>query len=199
MLAASPAWAEQPAESHLLAGVDHFRDERFELALVELKVAQKLGARGEVDWYVAATLTKLHRVGEALEAFAAARDEAPDAGDPLLDYYQAIACYEARLLVCADSLLANVEAGAGPRVAGQARKVRADIAAVLASEPPASAVDACLAQGRDALTAGRRPLAALYFEEARALARRRTDGHGLKPATEGLGAARATTTPGKRP
>lgn len=192
--AATLAFADEPpGDSHLVAGVDAFRAQRFDTALVEFKVARTLGARGEVAWYIAATLTKLHRSEEALEAFAAARTEAPEAGDALLDYYEAMACYEAQLFLCADALLARVEAGAGPRVAGQAKKVRADIAAALALEPPVAAIDACLMDGRRALAEARTSLAALRFEEARALAGRRVDGHGRPQALAGLDAARAAT------
>jgi len=178
LLATTVSGVAQADESHLLAGIEHFRGGRFEPALIELKVSRQLGTRGDIDWYIAAALTKLHRVDEALEAFATARANAPDAGDPLLDYYHAMACYEARLLLCADGLLARVEAAAGPRVASQARKVRADIAALLRGEPPASAIDACLTTGREAASAGRVALAATYFREAGALAARRADGHG---------------------
>lgn len=202
LLATTVSGAARADDSHLLAGIEHFRSGRFEPALVELKVSRQLGTRGDIDWYIAAALTKLHRVDEALEVFAAARASAPDAGDPLLDYYHAMACYEARLLLCADGLLARVEAAAGPRVASQARKVRADIAAVLRAEPPASAIDACLATGREAASAGRAALAAIYFREAGALAARRADGHGGRAAaalleTSPRGAVPPPGPPGK--
>ncbi|WP_309889753.1 hypothetical protein [Archangium sp.] len=113
--------AATPSDStpHLLQGARHFREGRFSNALVEFKVAQRLGTDGEADWYIAASLVKLGRSEEALEAFAAAQKRAPDARDALLDYYHALACYDVKLYLCADTLLDAVGEASGPRVGEQ--------------------------------------------------------------------------------
>ena len=108
-------------EDHLLAGAQLFRERRFQEAYVEFMVASRLGAGGDADWYAAATLVKLQRPEDALEGFAAAERAAPSAADPLLDYYRALACYDARLFLCADALLDGVGDRTGPRISAQAR------------------------------------------------------------------------------
>lgn len=179
-------------DEHVLAGARYFREGRFEEAYVEFSVARRLGAGGEAAWYEAASLVKLKRPEEAVEAFAAAEQAAPAARDALLDYYRALACYDARLFLCADRLLASVERQAGPKVAGHARKLRADIAgAVTAAEPPTGSIDWYQQRGLAALRGGRRALAAAYFGEAADLARLRADQHGHQEALAGLEAARA--------
>src|SRR5258708_20102539 len=85
------------ADEHLLAGARFFRAGEFARALVEFRVAEKLGGPGEPSWYAAAALVKLGRPEEALEAFAQAEKVAPAARDALLDYYRALACYDAPL------------------------------------------------------------------------------------------------------
>src|SRR5438128_4902456 len=119
--------AASGADEHLLAGARFFRAGEFFKALVEFRVAEKLGGPGEPSWYAAAALVKLGRAEDALEAFAQAEKVAPAARDALLDYYRALACYDARLYGCAAKLFEQVGDGSGPRIAGQARKARADI------------------------------------------------------------------------
>lgn len=160
---------------HLLAGASHFREGRFAAALVEFRVAERGGAGGEATWYVAASLVKLGRAEEALEAFARAWAAAPDARDALLTYYEALACYEARLYLCADALLAQVGKAGGPHVSAQAARVRGDIARALASEPSHTVIDWYLARASEAQAAGRDALAARYRAEAANLAARRAD------------------------
>jgi hypothetical protein len=178
-------------DEHLLAGARLFREGRFQEAYVELSVAQRLGEGGEAAWYVAAALVKLKRPEEALEAFDAASVSAPDARDALLDYYRALACYDARLFLCADRLLASVEKGAGPKVSSQARKLRAEIAAAVSGrEPPVGAIDWYHARGTAALSASQAALAVAFFTEAADLARLRADHYRLAEAGAGLDAAR---------
>jgi len=181
LLVAFGARAESGADAHLLAGADHFRAGRFEEALVEFQVAGRLGAPAEAGYYAAAALTKLQRPEEAIEAFA----KAP-AGtlDPLLGYYQALAFYDARLYLLADHLLEPVAARAGPRIAAQARKMRADIAALFEGEPDKTAIDWYHARGAAAAKEGKPALAAAYFDEAAALALKRADRHRLAEARE---------------
>src|SRR5512142_966951 len=100
------ATGSPPADAHVLEGARLFRENQFAEALVEFRMAERLGspdARG----YVAATLVKLARPQDALELFE--EPSAPPPGtDPLLDYYHARACYDLRLYLCADGLLAGV-------------------------------------------------------------------------------------------
>jgi tetratricopeptide (TPR) repeat protein len=182
------AAAPPDATPHLLQGARHFREGRFANALVEFKVAQRLGTGGEADWYIAASLVKLGRSEEALEAFAAARKAAPDARDALLDYYQALACYEAKLYLCSDSLLDAVGDASGPRIGEQVRKLRADIAALFRSAPTPASIDWYHQRAAQARAAGRPVLAARYLEEAARLAERREDRYRLAEARAGRGA-----------
>lgn len=188
-LFAPPAICGEPAP-HLLSGARHFREGRFESALVEFQVARQLGARGAVQWYLAATLTKLGRPEAAIETFVAAAEEAPAERDALLGYYWAIACYEAKLLHCASARLEEVEREAGPRISELAKRVRAEITAVLGREPPSSAIDGCLSRGSEAMKRGRPAVAVAYFEEAKHLAALRPDRHRAGEATSLLAEAR---------
>ncbi len=167
------AWAGEP--THLERGAAHFRAGRFDEALVELKVAARLGEGGEAQWYVAAVLQKLSRTEEALDAFGRAAAEFPAAEDALLDYYRALACYEAQLLRCTDRLLERVEREAGPKIAGQARELRARLAPVLQQEPPKEAIDVLAARATAARRQDRPYAAAAFAQEGAALARARPD------------------------
>lgn len=186
-IAAGPA-----ADEHLLAGAGAFRGGRFDAALVEFRVAERLGAP-EAGAYAAAALVKLGRPEEALEAFASS----PPGGDGLLDWYRAQACYDARLYVCADRLLSRFT-GAGPKAAAEAARLRAEIARVLAPEPARASIDWYLARCHDRRAEGRAALAALYCREAADLGARRPDRHGVAQANAGL-ARREPAAPGGAP
>src|SRR6516225_9338445 len=166
LLLTSGAIAATGAEEHLLAGARFFKEGRFAEALVEFRVAQKAGSEDAL-WYVGATLQKLGRCEEALEAFAAAD---PTSHDALLDYYRALACYDARLYLCADKLLASVRDRSGPRIAALVQEVRAKIAVALSGGPSTDAIDWYHQRAGEALGQGRKLLAAAYLEEAQALA-----------------------------
>lgn len=169
-----------PADGHLIAGASAFREGRFDQALVEFRVAQKLGA-ADAAAYAAAALVKLGRPEEALDAFGL--DASP--GDPLLDYYRAMACYDAKLYHCADRLLAGVASQGGPGMSEQAARTRAAIAAILGAEPSTETIDWYLARCTGAGSARPR-LAAAYCTEAADLATRRADAYGKARAKEGL-------------
>jgi hypothetical protein len=174
------------ADGHVLAGARLFREGRWAEALVEFRVAERLGAI-DARGYAGATLVKLGRAEEAIEAFEA--PDAPAAGrTPLLDYYHAQACYEARLYLCADRLLAGVGERTGPRIGGEAAKARAAIAAMLATEPRAEAVDWYLARCEAAAREDRAVLARAFCAEAKGLGARRTDRHGVSVAEARLAA-----------
>ena len=176
-------------EAHLLAGAKAFREGQFGAALVEFRVAEKLGAP-DAGAYAAAALVKLGRVEEAVEAFGAAR---PAEGDPLLDHYRAMACYQAQLYLCADRLLEGVAARGGPAMAEQATRTRAAIAEILKAEPSKETVDWYLARCQD-LARDRPFLAAAYCGEASGLGRRRADGYGRADADAALAPLRRKGT-----
>lgn len=164
------------AEEHLLRGAAEFRERRFEAALVEFRVAGRLGAPG-AEGYAASALVMLERPEEALEAFAAA----PPDGDALLAWYHALALYQARLYTAASRALAAIDVG-GPRVAAEVAKLRAATARVIAAEPSVSTVDWYQARCEERRAAGRTVLAALYCREAAELGARRRDQHGVARA-----------------
>jgi tetratricopeptide (TPR) repeat protein len=155
------------AESHLLAGAAHFRAERYDAALVEFRVAEKLG-ESEAAGYAGAALVKLERFEEAVETF----ETAGDGGLPLHDYYRALACYGARLYTCADRLLANLGDRSGPRIAEQARAIRAELAPALAAPPSETTLAWYRTRCEARRAEGRPALAAAYCREADALATR---------------------------
>jgi hypothetical protein len=173
--------ADAKAGPHLLAGADAFRNERYREALVEFRVAQRLGST-DAGPYAAAALLKLGRAEEAVEAFRAA----PGSGDALLDYYHAVACYEARLYLCADRLLASVGARSGPRIAEEAARMRALIASELAAEPPRTSIDWYLAGCAERRDGGRPALAQAFCHEAVGLAERRADRYRFAEASSTL-------------
>ncbi len=173
------------ADEHVLAGARLFRADRYAEALVEFRVAERLGS-SEAAGYAAAALVKLGRSEEAVEAFAALEPIAAGRRDALLDFYHAVACNEARLYLCADRLLAGVGARAGPRIGEHARKMRAAIEGLLASEPSQDALDWYLARCDAARRGGHALLARAYCEEAAGLASRRRDGYRRSEALASL-------------
>jgi hypothetical protein len=178
--------ASTGADEHVLAGARLFREGRWAEALVEFRVAERLGSAG-ARGYAGAALVKLGRAEEAVEAFEGPGAPVPGR-DPLLDYYHAQACYDARLYVCADRLLAGVGERTGPRIGAEAAKARAAIAALLGAEPKADAVDWFLARCEDTARTGRDVLARAFCEEAKALGERRRDRHGVALAESRLSA-----------
>jgi tetratricopeptide (TPR) repeat protein len=182
------------AGEHLLAGATAFREGKFAAALVEFRVAERLGA-DEARPYAGATLVKLGRHEEAIEAFGPA--PAPDE-DALLSWYRALALRAAGLLATADAALASIGDRSGPRIAGEVARLRAELAAALGQAPPAEKIDAALARGTALRGAGRLALSAAHYREAAALAARRPDRHRhdeAARASEELGALAARRKP----
>ncbi|HZA51228.1 MAG TPA: hypothetical protein VE549_10835 [Myxococcaceae bacterium] len=167
--------AGSAADAHLLAGAKHFRDGRFAEALVEFRVAERLGAEGEAVWYTAAALLKLGRAEDAVENFLRAQEVASGVGDSLLEYYRAMAMYEARLYLSADRILGRLAAEVGPRIAEQVREVRGRVATALSSVPDTAAIDWYLDRAQRAVREDRGRLAKAYVDEAQALSSRRQD------------------------
>lgn len=189
-----------PVTDHMLAGAQYFRDERYAEALVAFRAAEKsTGGDAGAAWYVAATLVKLKRPEEALIEFARAETVAPQERDGLFDYYRALACYDARLYLCADRLLASIGSDYGPRIAAQARQIRGELQAVVSTAPSTAAIDWYHRQAQTALKGDRLALAAAYYEEAAALAALRTDAHRRAEALAGLARARRPTAARRGP
>jgi len=164
--------ASGSADEHLLQGARAFRAGRYAEALVEFKVAEKLGAGQDARAYAGAALVKLDRPEEAVELFGAR-----PGNDPVLEFYRALACYQARLFTCADRALEAATGRFGPRVAEEARALRAQIQKTLSGEIQPQVVDWYLRRGEDALKARQLVLGLLYAEEARALGGRREGCH----------------------
>jgi tetratricopeptide (TPR) repeat protein len=190
-LFASAARADEALE-HLRAGGSAFREGRFDRALVEFRVAEQQGAGGEAAWYVGAALLKLGRADEAVERFDAAERAAPGGRDVVLDFYRASACYEARLYLTADRLLAGIGERAGPRLAAEAQRLRDRIAALFTAPPAESVIDWYQAQAALEHRNGRLALARAYYLEAAALSERRPSAYRAADAAAGLQAVSAT-------
>jgi hypothetical protein len=171
-------------DDHVVSGARLFRDGRYAEALVEFQVARRLGAP-DAAAYAAASLVKLGHPEEALEAFVAA---GPAGGDALLDYYRALAYHGARLYAGADAILAGIGERAGPKLAGQASRIRADLAPRLAAPPDPATLAWYRRRCEELRRAGRTALAELFCEEAAARERR--------AAAAGGGRARAAPVEG---
>ena len=159
-LAAALALSSTPGEAHLLEGARRFREERWEEALVEFRVAARLGEPG-AGAYAGAALVKLRRWDEAIEAFG------PDgpARDALMDYYRALACHGAGLYACADAILSTIGERAGPRLSSQAAEIRAALAPVLSAPPAAPVLEALSERCETFRRRGRDALASAYCRE----------------------------------
>jgi tetratricopeptide (TPR) repeat protein len=186
LLLAVPARAQSSADDHLLAGAQYFHQERYPEALVEFRVADRMAPAGGASWYVASTLVKLKRPEEAIIVFARAEASAPADRDALLDYYHALACYDAKLYGCADRLLGGLGGQAGPRIAAQAQKIRTDLALLIAATPSTGTVDWYHNRGANTEKAGQLALAVSYYDEALRLSSLRTDGYRRMEASAAL-------------
>ncbi len=175
------------AAEHLLAGAGLFRAGRFSEALVEFRVAERLGDP-EAARYAGVALVKLGRDAEAIEALGEPQADE----DPLMAWYRALAHHAAGLAGEADRLLAALGGRAGPRVAEQAARLRADLAARLARVPDREEVDAAASRCA-AARLGRLPrFTAAVCRDAAEVAARRADGHRLAETRAGLPAREPT-------
>ena len=168
-------------DGHVLEGARLFRENRFAEALVEFRMAERLGspdARGYVGRHPGQALPPA-RTRWSCSSFPV---RAGAGADPLLDYYHARACYDLRLYLCADDLLAGVGSRTGPRIGEQADQIRRDIAAALLHEPAPDQVGWYLARSRAHAAAGRLVLARAFAREARSLGSRRADRQGVAEA-----------------
>ncbi len=179
------------AGEHLLAGARLFREARYAEALVEFRVAQRLGSP-DAAGYAGAALVKLGRPEEAFEAFGGA--DAPRR-DALLDYYRAIAAFDARLYATAERLLSSGIDRPGPRVADEVARLRADLATVLAATPAPANIDWYLERCAATRAERRLLLSRAFCAEATALAQRRPDHYRLDEARRGAAAAPTGSAP----
>src|SRR5262249_56097735 len=122
------------------AGGEGFGAEAEEKGLVECGVGEELGC-AQASWYAAASLLKLGRADDAVEAFVLAERSTRTAGDSLLEVYRGQACYAARLYACADRWFESASASAGPRLTPQLKALRAAIQEALQPGQLAPAVD----------------------------------------------------------
>jgi tetratricopeptide (TPR) repeat protein len=149
---------------HLLLGVRAFKAERYDEALVELRVvARAPDAPADLAFYLGPTLFKLQRYDEALAVFAASR-AAPDA---LTDFYRGQTYYQLRLFRKARAVFGDLRArGLGPALHDAAGRYIALVDAVYHTPPSAGSIDYYLAEGIE--RAARDPVvAAEYLDEAR--------------------------------
>jgi hypothetical protein len=183
------ALTSAPAERHLLDGARHFREARFAEALVEFRMAAKLGER-EAAGYAGAALVKLERWEEAVEAFG----PVPAERDALLDWYRALALDGAGLHASADALLATLSDRSGPRLAAQAAELRSRHPSRIAAARAGGAAGALRARSAQLRAEGRTALADAMGAEAVLLER-------LDPpaARAPQGPAPARPAPGGRP
>lgn len=188
---ASTVAAEPSADEHLLVGARAFRTGDFSRALVEFRVAQKLGGDAEVHWYIGAALVKLERYEEAVESLGVLAELMPERRDPLFDYYRATACYGARLYVCAAGLLDAAIATGGPAVVQQARELKERLVPVLVEPPDKRSIDWYHQRAATAAAAERRVLMKANLSEAIVLGRRRTDAYRVAEAERKLSAGKA--------
>ena len=186
------ALSSSPAERHLLEGASHFRAARWAEALVEFRMAAKLGER-DAAAYAGAALVKLERWDEAIEAFG----PSPAGRDALLDWYRALALEGAGLLASADALLATVSGRGGPRLSAQAEELRQALRPRIAAARAGGVAEALRARCARLREEGRSALAEATCAEAALLDRQ--DG---APAPAGPPAGPAAPTvppPGARP
>jgi len=147
----------------------------------------------EASWYSAASLLKLGRAEDAVEAFVLAERSSRAGGDALLEVYRGQACYAAQLLLCADRWFESAEARAGPRLAPQLRALRTAIREALRPDQIEPAVDRFLDRA-SALQRTRPALAFAFAEEASALAGRSPARHRQAEAMALTGRLVAPTT-----
>ncbi|MGZ5959400.1 MAG: hypothetical protein ACXWLI_13365 [Myxococcaceae bacterium] len=174
LLAAEPG-PPPASEPHLVAGAEAFRAEAYAQALVEFRVAETLGS-AEARWYVAASLLKLGRAEDSVEAFVLAERSSRSSGDALLEVYRGQACYAARLYLCADRWFESAASRAGPRLAPQLASLRAGIREALRPDQLGSAIDGLMARAA-AVSRSRPALAFALADEAVALSARAPDRH----------------------
>jgi len=148
---------------HLMAGVQAFKDGRYEEALVELRVvANAPDAPPDLAFYLGPTLVQLGRDDEAIDVFLgskASRDE-------LTDFYLGEAYYHLKLYRKARAVFAGLRSrGLGPVLEQGAARYVASIDAVYQQPPRGETIDYYVAQAHE--RANDPILAAELLDEAR--------------------------------
>lgn len=187
MVALVSASALAQSDAHVLAGAKAFRAGEWAAALVEFRVAIKLGAPASVRWYEGAALARAERFEEAVGSFELAFEQAPGSRDPLLDYYRALSCFELRLWGCVVEVTAELERTGGPRVQQQVKVMAGEAKLLLAVEPPREVIDACFTRSR---LAGSPALGRAWLKEAVRLGKRRGDTFRVSEAEQALSGAK---------
>ena len=196
--AGGPARADSSTTTrHLLAGVQAFQNGAYEEALVELRVvARAADAPADLAFYLGPTLYKLGRYREALAVFLGS-SAAPD---ELTTLYVGETYYQLGLYRKARVVFAGLHArGLGPVIDEAAVRYVAAIDLAYREPPTAQAIDAYIAQARDA--ARDLAVSAEILEEARAVealatARHRHDEIAIALATTWNAIGRAKDTIG---
>jgi tetratricopeptide (TPR) repeat protein len=187
VLASLGAFAQAGADAHVLSGARAFRNGEWAAALVEFRVALKLGAPASVRWYEGAALARSERFEEAVGSFELAFEQAPSARDPLLDYYRALSCFELQLWGCVVEVTSELERTGGPRVQQQVKVMAGEAKQLLSTEPPPAAIDACFTRSR---AAGSPSLSRAWLREAVRLGKRRADAFRVNEAEQALSGAK---------
>jgi hypothetical protein len=171
---------------HLLQGVRAFKAERYDEALVELRVvARAADAPADLAYYLGPTLYKLRRYDEALAVFVASR-AAPDA---LTDFYLGQTYYQLRLFRKARSVFTELRArGLGPALDEAAGRYLSLVDATYQAPPPAGSIDYYVSEGV-ARAASAPAVAAEYLDEARQVEALAREPHRHLEIVEALAAA----------
>jgi len=177
----------QDGDAHVLAGARAFRAGQWADALVEFRVALKLGAPASVRWYEGAALARAGRFEEAVGSFELALETSPSGRDPLLDYYRALSCFELRLWGCVVEVTSELERSGGPRIQQQVKAMATEAQQLLSLEPPREVIDACFTRARAATSPS---LGRAWLREAARLGRRRADAFRVEEAERAAAAAK---------
>lgn len=131
--------ADDATTRHLLSGVRAFREQRYEDALVELKVVAKSpDAPSDLAFYLGPTLYKLGRYREALDVFVMS----PAARDPLTDFYLGETYYQLRLFRKARTVFAGLRSrGLGPTLDAAAARYVSAVDAAFVNAPSDATID----------------------------------------------------------
>jgi hypothetical protein len=177
---------EATTARHLLQGVRAFKAERYDEALVELRIVERSAdAPADLAYYLGPTLYKLHRHDEALEVFVASRTR-PDA---LTEFYLGQTCYQLRLFRKARAVFAELrERGLGPALHEAAGRYIALVDATYQAPPSVASIDYYLAAGLER-AASAPAVAAEYLDEARLVEARAAEPHRHLEILEALAAA----------
>ena len=171
---------------HLLQGVRAFKAERYDEALVELRmVARAPDAPANLAYYLGPTLYKLQRYDEALRVFVGSSA----ARDALTDFYLGQTCYQLRLFRKARTVFGELRASdLGPALREAAGRYLAIVDAVYRAPPPVGSIDYYLGEGL-ARAAGDPVVAAEYLDEARQVEALAREPHRHLEIVEALAAA----------